>query len=94
MSCEKCRSNEHHAFRREYSRDAKEMGRAMYNMLLNGPLDKSQAILTVQETRDACSYCRSLVEKGIRALVFSCITDAPDDVEDVVHEPTVGEVTL
>ena len=47
MSCEKCRSNEHHMFRREYSRDAKQMGRAMYNMLLNGLLDKSQAILTV-----------------------------------------------
>ena len=73
---------------------AKQMGRAMYNMLLNGPLDKSQAILTVQETRDACSYCRSLVEKDIRTLVFSCIPDAPDDAEDVVHEPTVGEVTL
>lgn len=37
MSCEKCKSNEHHTFRREYSRDAKQMGRAMYNMLLNGP---------------------------------------------------------
>lgn len=94
MSCEKCRSNEHHTFRREYSRDAKQMGRAMYNMLLNGPLDKSQAILTVQETRDACSYCRSLVEKDIRTLVFSCIPDVPDDTDDVVHEPTVGEVTL
>lgn len=94
MSCEKCKSNEHHAFRREYSRDANQMGRAMYNMLLNGPLDKSQAILTVQETRDACSYCRSLVEKGIRTLVFFCIPDVPDDEDDVVHEPTVGEVTL
>ena len=94
MSCEKCRSNEHHTFRREYSRDAKQMGRAMYNMLLNGPLDKSQAILTVQETRDACSYCRSLVEKDIRKLVFSCIPDVPDDEDDVEHEPTVGEVML
>ncbi len=94
MSCEKCRSNEHHTFRREYSCDAKQMGRAMYNMLLNGPLDKSQAILTVQETRDACSYCRSLVEKDIRTLVFSCIPDVPDDEDDVSHEPTVGEVTL
>lgn len=72
MSCEKCRSNEHHTFRREYSRDAKQMGRAMYNMLLNGPL----------------------VEKDIRTLVFSCIPDVPDDTDDVVHEPTVGEVML
>lgn len=87
MSCEKCRSNEHHMFQRKYSRDAKQMGRAMYNMLLNGPLDKSRAVLTVQETRDACSYCRSLVEKDIHP-------DAPDDAEDVVHEPTVGEVML
>lgn len=94
MSCEKCRSNEHHMFRREYSRDAKQMGRAMYNMLLNGPLDKSRAVLTVQETRDACSYCRSLVEKDIRLLVYSYNPDAPDDAEDVVHEPTVCEVML
>ena len=94
MNCEKCKSNEHHVSRREYSRDAKQMGRAMYNMLLNGLLDKSQAILTVQETRDACSYCRSLVEKDIRTLVFSCIPDVPDDEDDVSHEPTVGEVTL
>lgn len=94
MSCEKCRSNEHHTFRREYSRDSKEMGRAMYNMLLNGPLNKSQAILTVQETRDACSYCRSLVEKDIRLLVYSYNPDAPADAEDVAYEPTVGEVML
>lgn len=94
MSCEKCRSNEHHTFRREYSRDAKQMGRAMYNMLLNGPLDKSQAILTVQETRDACSYCRSLVEKDIRLLVYSYNPDAPAVVDDVMDEPTVGEVML
>lgn len=94
MSCEKCRSNEHHVFQRKYSRDAKQMGRAMYNMLLNGPLDKSRVILTVQETRDACSYCRSLVEKDIRLLVYSSNPDAPDDAEDVVHEPTVGEVML
>lgn len=94
MSCEKCRSNEPHTFRREYSRDAKEMGRAMYNMLLNGPLDKSQVILTVQETRDACSYCRSLVEKHIRLLMYSYNPDALDDAEDIEHEPTVGEVTL
>lgn len=95
MSCEKCRSNEHHTFRREYSRDAKDMGRAMYNMLLNGPLDKSQAILTVQETRDACSYCRSLVEKDIQKFAFSYIPDdVPDDEDDIEHEPTVGEVML
>ncbi len=94
MSCEKCRSNEHHTFRREYSRDAKQMGRAMYNMLLNGPLDKSQAILTVQETRDACSYCRSLVEKDIRLLVYSYNPNAPAVVDDVMDEPTVGEVML
>lgn len=94
MSCEKCRSNEHHVSRRKYSRDAKQMGRAMYNMLLNGPLDKSQAILTVQETRDACSYCRSLVEKDIRLLVYSYNPNAPADADDVAYEPTVGEVTL
>ena len=48
----------------------------------------------MQETRDACSYCRSLVEKDIRLLVYSYNPDAPDDAEDVVHEPTVGEVML
>lgn len=94
MNCEKCRSNDHHAFRREYSRDAKEMGLAMYNMLLNGPLDKSRAVLTVKETLDACSYCRSLVEKYIRLLVYSYNPDAPDDEDDVAHEPTVGEAML
>lgn len=91
MSCKKCRSNEHHTFRREYSRDAKEMGRTMYNMLLNGPLDKSQAILTVQETRDACSYCRSLVEKDIRLLVYSYNPDALDDADDIEHEPALDK---
>lgn len=94
MSCKKCRSNEHHVFQRKYSRDAKQMGRTMYNMLLNGPLDKSRAVLTVQETRDACSYCRSLVEKDIRLLAYSYNRDTPDDAEDVVYEPTVGEVML
>lgn len=95
MSCEKCRSNEHHTFRREYSREAKEMGRAMYNMLLNGPLDKTHAVLTAQEARDACTYCRSLVEKDIRLTVFSYNPDCdPEMAEDVEHEPTVGEVTL
>lgn len=94
MKCEKCRSNERHTFRREYSRDAKEMGQAMYNMLLNGPLDKSQASLTVQETRDACSYCRSLVEKDIRELVYAYNLAALYDPDDVVRKPTVGEVML
>lgn len=95
MSCEKCKSHNTHPGYREYSADAKALGRAMYEMLLNGPLDKSRAILTVQETRDACSYCRSLAEKAIREFVFSCIPyDVPDDAEDVEHEPTVGEVTL
>ena len=93
MSCEKCRSNEHHTFRREYSRDAKQMGRAMYNMLLNGPLDKSQAILTVQETRDACSYCRSLVEKDIRLTVFSYNPECnPEMAEDVGEPPEVEKL--
>lgn len=91
MSCEKCRSNEHHTFRREYSREAKEMGRAMYNMLLNGPLDKSQRILTVQETRDACTYCRSLVEKDIRLTVFSYNPDCDPEMAKDVGEPPEAE---
>lgn len=94
MSCEKCKSHNTHPGYREYSADAKALGRAMYEMLLNGPLDKTHAVLTAQEARDACSYCRSLVEKDIRELVFSCIPDVPDDADDIEHEPTVGEVTL
>ena len=94
MKCEKCKSHNTHPGYREYSADAKALGRAMYEMILNGPLDKTYAVLTVQEARDACTYCRSLVEKDIRLLVYSYNPDAPDNAEDVVHEPTVGEVTL
>lgn len=95
MSCEKCKSHNIHPGYREYSADAKALGRAMYEMILNGPLDKTHAVLTAQEARDACTYCRSLVEKDIRLTVFSYNPECdPETAEDVFYEPTVGEVTL
>ena len=79
------------SYRRKYSKDAKAMGRAMYQLLVNGPLDKSAAILTVEETRDACSYCRTLVERDIRQLVYSYDPDAdPENAEDVATLEEAG----
>ena len=67
------------------------MGRAMYQLLVNGPLDKAAAILTVEETRDACSYCRTLVERDIRQLVYSYDPDAdPENAEDVATLEEAG----
>lgn len=85
---ETCKTASAPSYRRKYSKDAKAMGRAMYQMLVNGPLDKSAAVristLTVEEARDACSYCRTLVERDIRLLVYSYDTNAdPADAEDV-----------
>ena len=90
MSCEKCKSHNTHPGYREYSADAKALGRAMYEMILNGPLDKTHAVLTVQEARDACTYCRSLVEKDIRLTVFSYNLECdPEMAEDVGGPPEV-----
>lgn len=87
MSCNRCNTTQPHSFRRQYSADSKQMGRAMYDLLMNGPLDKSSAVLTVQEARDACSYCRTLVESDIRLLVYSYNPAADpanaDDVADI-----------
>lgn len=81
---ETCKTASSPSYRRKYSKDAKAMGRAMYQMLVNGPLDKSAAILTVEEARDACSYCRTLVERDVRLLVYSYDTNAdPADAKDV-----------
>lgn len=67
------------------------MGRAMYKLLINGPLDKSAAVLTVEEARDACSYCRTLVERDICLLVYSYDPNAnPANAEDVATPEEVG----
>lgn len=93
MSCEKCKSHNTHPGRREYSADAKALGRAMYEMILNGPLDKTRAVLTAQEARDACTYCRSLVEKDIRLTVFSYNPECdPEMAEDVGEPPEVEKL--
>lgn len=93
MSCEKCKSHNTHPGRREYSADAKDLGRAMYEMICNGPLDKTHAVLTAQEARDACSYCRSLVEKDIRLTVFSYNPECdPEAAEDVGEPPEAEEL--
>lgn len=82
--CENCKTASSPSYRRKYSKDAKAMGRAMYQFLINGPLDKSAAVLTVEEARDACSYCRTLVERDIRLLVYSCNPNVdPANAEDV-----------
>lgn len=83
MSCDRCNTTQSHSFRRQYSADAKQMGKAMYDLLLNGPLNKLSMVLTVQEARDACSYCRTLVENDTRKLVFSCIPSDDIDADDV-----------
>ena len=89
--CENCKPASAPSYRRKYSKDAKAMGRAMYQMIVNGPLDKSAAILTVEEARDACSYCRTLVERDIRLLVFSYDPNAdPANAEDVATPEEVG----
>lgn len=93
MSCEKCKSHNTHPGYREYSADAKALGRAMYEMILNGPLDKTHAVLTTQEARDACTYCRSLVEKDIRLTVFSYTPECdPEMAEDVGEPPEVEKL--
>lgn len=85
MSCENCKTAPVAPYRRKYSEDAKKMGKAMYELLNRGPVDKSAVILTVQEVRDACSYCRTLVERDIRLLVYSVNPDVDvDSLLDVV----------
>lgn len=79
MSCENCKTAPATPYRRKYSEDAKKMGKAMYEMLNRGPVDKSAVVLTAQEARDACSYCRTLVERDIRELVYSVNPEADTD---------------
>ena len=58
-------ANYKHGFRK-YSERAKAAGEVMRNYLL---LAKSD--LTVQEARDACTYCRALLERDIRESSYS-----------------------
>lgn len=58
-------ANYKHGFRK-YSERAKAAGEVMRNYLL---LAKSD--LTVQEARDACTYCRALLERDIRESGYS-----------------------
>lgn len=51
---------------RKYSDKAKAAGEVMRNYLL---LAKSD--LTVQEARDACTYCRALLERDVRESGYS-----------------------
>ena len=89
--CENCKTASAPSYRRKYSKDAKAMGRAMYQLLVNGPLDKSAAVMTVEEARAACSYCRTLVERDIRLLVYSYDPNAdPANAEDVATPEEVG----
>lgn len=58
-------ANYKHSFRK-YSDKAKAAGEVMHNYLL---LAKSD--LTVQESRDACTYCRALLERDVRESGYS-----------------------
>lgn len=58
-------TNYKHGFRK-YSERAKAAGEVMHNYLL---LAKSD--LTVQEARDACAYCRALLERDVRESGYS-----------------------
>lgn len=58
-------ANYKHGFRK-YSDKAKAAGEVMRNYLL---LAKSD--LTVQDSRDACTYCRALLERDIRESSYS-----------------------
>lgn len=51
---------------RKYSPEAKAAGRKLHEMLLNG-----DQMLTVRDARDACSYCRTLLEMDIKSTVYS-----------------------
>ena len=66
-------ANYKHGFRK-YSERAKAAGEVMRNYLL---LAKSD--LTVQEARDACTYCRALLERDVRESGYSL----PDGFADV-----------
>ena len=65
-------ANYKHGFRK-YSERAKAAGEVMRNYLL---LAKSD--LTVQEARDACTYCRALLERDVRESGYSL----PDGTAD------------
>lgn len=58
-------ANYKHSFRK-YSDKTKAAGEVMRNYLL---LAKSD--LTVQEARDACTYCRALLERDVRESGYS-----------------------
>lgn len=67
-------ANYKHGFRK-YSERAKAAGEVMHNYLL---LAKSD--LTVQEARDACTYCRALLERDVRESGYS-LPNGPADVD-------------
>ena len=62
--CENCKSGA--PAPRKYSPEAKAAGRKLHEMLLN-----SNQMLTVRDARDACSYCRTLLELDIKNSVYS-----------------------
>lgn len=75
-------SNYKHGFRK-YSDKAKAAGEVMRNYLL---LTKSD--LTVQEARDACTYCRALLERDIRESGYSLPGGTADADASTFPSPT------
>lgn len=75
-------ANYKHSFRK-YSERAKAAGEVMRNYLL---LAKSD--LTVQEARDACTYCRALLERDVRESGYSLPDGTADADTGTFPSPT------
>lgn len=75
-------ANYKHGFRK-YSERAKAAGEIMRNYLL---LAKSD--LTVQEARDACTYCRALLERDVRESGYSLPDGTADADAGTFPSPT------
>lgn len=63
MSCDHCKNEQ--AFR-PYSENAKKAGKKML-----ADLRRFASPLSVQEARDACAYCRSLLENEVRGFLYN-----------------------
>lgn len=75
-------ANYKHSFRK-YSDKTKAAGEVMRNYLL---LAKSD--LTVQEARDACTYCRALLERDVRESGYSLPEGTADADASTFPSPT------
>ena len=79
MSCDHCKTTS----RRPYSPQAKKAGEAMIEVLRHY---KDQ--LSVQDARDACTFCRSTLEYDVRSCPYNDVGEdlASYDEEDDIHD--------